>query len=310
MRIFLVAVLSYCIAFVTPAGAQGLDLLGGRGYLGNGRLFTNDYLGDGEDRWRTGSYAMSFMFGPDGTLDLPQKPGDLVELRYSGRLLAPANLRHAAPGDRRYAGIATLGLYTHWALENAEFSLGAEAVVSGPISGVPWIQMTLHDLIGIAGPSHETQANQIPNGLRGAVNGEVAYRFNLPNGMVLRPYMEARTGDVTLARVGADLFFGNNFSRGVLARDYSTGQLYQTLPELPPPGMSFVVGADTAKVFSSAWLPEPGYTLTPFWNRARAGMFWQGNVVGVFYGATWTGPEFTAQPEGQVLGSVTIQLSF
>lgn len=310
MRFILIAAFACLTAIATPSQAQDWDIFGGRSYLGNGRLFSNDYFGDGQDRWRTGSYAMSFMFGPDGTIALPEEPGSLIELRYNNRLLAPANLRNAAPGDRRYVGIATFGAYTHFAQQNAEFALGAEAVVSGPISLAPWIQVKVHDLIGSPGPSSETLDAQFPNALYGAVAGEAAYRFEFGNGVALRPFVEARAGDVTYARVGADLFFGSNFTTGVVARDYSTGQLYQTLPEVTRNGFSFVVGADAAKVISSTWLPASDYTLTPFWYRARAGVHWQGDIVGLFYGATWTGREFTAQPEGQVLGSVEIQISF
>ena len=32
--------------------------------LGWGRLLTNDLLGDGRDRWRTGSYTLSRVRGP------------------------------------------------------------------------------------------------------------------------------------------------------------------------------------------------------------------------------------------------------
>jgi hypothetical protein len=129
--------------------------------------------------------------------------------------------------------------------------------------------------------------------------------------MILRPFVQARAGDETYVRIGADLMFGPNFSTGVLARDETTGMPYQTLDDVPQRGLSFLVGADTARVLSSAWLPaSDGYALSPMRNRVRAGAHWQGDFIGVFYGATWLGPEFTAQPEGQVVGSLQFRFGF
>ena len=44
--------------FAVPAVAQE------RVTLGWGRLLTNDAIGDGKDRWRTGSYVLSRVRGP------------------------------------------------------------------------------------------------------------------------------------------------------------------------------------------------------------------------------------------------------
>jgi hypothetical protein len=310
MRFVLIAAFAFLATLSAPARAEGLDLFGGREYIGSGRLFTDDYFGDGQDRWRTGAYSMSFLWAPAGTISLPEEFGSLIELRYTIGLTAPSNLRRPAAGDRRYAGVATFGAYSHFTKANTDFSLGVEAVVSGPISGAPWIQMRVHDLLGSTGPSSATLATQFPNALQFAAAGEVAHRFSFGSGLELRPFVQGRAGDVNYVRVGADLIIGSNYTSGILLRDETTGQLYQGLYEVPRNGFSFLVGADTAKVLSSTWLPASQYTLTNTWNRARAGVQWQSDWVGVFYGATWMGPEFTAQPSGQVVGSVQLQLSF
>ena len=46
-----------------PLGAQAQDLT----RLGYGYLLTNDFIGDGQDRWRTGSIASSRVWGRDWT---------------------------------------------------------------------------------------------------------------------------------------------------------------------------------------------------------------------------------------------------
>ena len=100
------AALLACLA--VPAAAQE------RQTLGWGRLLTNDYIGDVGDRWRTSSYALSMMRGPDWTGELPDAFGELLELRFRAEIIAPETLRGARSGDRAYANALTLGLHTHW----------------------------------------------------------------------------------------------------------------------------------------------------------------------------------------------------
>ena len=91
-----------------PAAAEG------RAILGWGRLFDNDALGDMKDRWRTGSYVLSVVTGPDWSGRLPDRPGEILEFRLRGEVIAPANLVTPAAGDRRYAGIVSAGVHTHF----------------------------------------------------------------------------------------------------------------------------------------------------------------------------------------------------
>ncbi len=93
---------------VAPATGQAYET------LGVGHLFTNDFFGDGQDRWRTGSFSLSWMMGVPGTRDVPENVGELVEMRFGNRVLTPSNTVAPAAGDRRYAGLLTLGLLTHF----------------------------------------------------------------------------------------------------------------------------------------------------------------------------------------------------
>lgn len=307
MQQALIATFIALLTIAAPAAAQD------RVTLGVGRLFTNDYFGDGQDRWQTGSYQVSWVRAAPGTVGLPEGFGDLLEYRFASRIMAPANLVAPAAGDRPYAGVLSAGAYTHFARSGYEFSIGGEIVGVGPSTGLDDFQSAAHDTFGMASPSAAVRASQIGDALFPVFSAEIARPIALDfagaPGFVLRPFVQARAGDESYLRAGVDLLFGPEFTSGILARDEVTGLLYQTNGRATAPGLSFLLGADTAKVLHSAWLPSArGYNLTPFRNRLRAGMSWQGDRLGVFYGATWLGPEFSAQPEGQVVGSV--QLSF
>jgi len=77
--------------------------------LGYGRLTTNDVIGDGQDRWRTGSVTMSRAWGYtwDGTA--PLQFGELLETRIQGQIIAPDNLERVDLTDRPYAGVLKIG---------------------------------------------------------------------------------------------------------------------------------------------------------------------------------------------------------
>jgi hypothetical protein len=310
MRPLILACLAILALVSTPASGQE------RVTLGVGRLFTNDFFADGQDRWNTGSYVASWVRGVDGTVSLPDEFGALMEYRFSTRILAPANLVTPAAGDRPYAGIAALGAYSHFAHDGFEFTAGSELVAVGPMTGLDAFHVRAHRALGMTPPSPAVRAGQLGNAVYPVLAFEAArpVSLNLGNedaGAVLRPFVQLRGGDETYARIGADVLFGPNFTSGVLARDEATGLPYQTMGEGQGKGLSFLLGADTARVFSSAWLPAlAGYTLTPMRNRARAGLHWQGEHFGAFYGATWLGPEFAAQPAGQVVGSLQLRMRF
>lgn len=279
--------------------------------LGIGRLFTNDALGDGQDRWRSGAWQLSWMRGPEGLAGLPGKPGELIEYRFSTRILAPANTVTPAPGDRRYAGVAAFGLYTHFTDQRFDYSLGAELVTVGPMNGVGAFHTWAHDALGQTVPSDAVMNAQFPNAVHPALAAEIAWPKRIGENITFRPFLQGRAGDETYVRIGGDVLFGAGLGQGVLARDETTGIPYQTFDTGRARGWGFLVGADSALVARSVYLlASGGYDLTPLRNRARAGVQYQGKHFGIFYGATWLGREFEAQREGQVVGSVQLRLNF
>ncbi|MCP4206839.1 MAG: lipid A deacylase LpxR family protein [Shimia sp.] len=284
--------------------------IGGREYLGFGSMFVNDLLGDGKDRWRTGSYGTSRFWGYGWNGQLPAAPGDLIELRIGGEILSPASLTKHMPMDRPWAGMLSAGLHTQFQRQSTEFSMGGDILALGPQTGLDHLQGAIHDLFGFPGPSDEVRANQIPNKWMVRFVGEAGRDFELGGQASLRPFVETRLGDENLVRAGVDFTLGQ-FGRGeLMSRDWVTGNRYRSGPNQEK-GVSFVVGADVAKVFSSVYLPKDrGYDLTDLRTRVRAGVHWQGKKHHLFYGLTYLSEEFEMQYEGQVVGAIRLDFHF
>ncbi len=300
MRLF--AMIVAMVLAVLPVRAEE------RVTLGWGRLFTNDAFGDGSDRWRTGGYTLSRVRGASWSGSLPDRVGDILEFRFRGEIIAPENLIAAVPGDRRYAGTLAFGLHTHFMLGQAETSIGGDLVVLGPQTGLGKFQRAAHDLLGIAEP--QVLNNQIGNRIAPTVTGEMGRSFRVGGTVTLRPFVEAQAGVESLVRAGGDIVVGGAWDDALMLRDVTTGQRYAGIRSLAR-GVSFTFGADIARVFASDYLPGGGAAeLSDERMRARAGVEWQGERAGVFYGLTYLGPEFEGQPEGQLTGSLRVNFDF
>jgi len=277
--------------------------------VGYGHLIDNDLIGDGKDRWRTGSVASSRIYGYGWDGQAPAGFGELLELRFLGQIIAPDNLRDAAPDDRPWAGALSLGLHSHMQRGDLEIALGGDLVFIGPRTGLDAFQDALHDLANTTRPSDATLDAQISNTIRPTIVGEVGQSLELGANTRLRPFAEARVGDETLVRIGADLTFGSAGRGELLVRDPVTGQRYRTM--YVTRGVSVTFGADVAHVAHSSYLPDGrGYDLNSQRDRLRAGLHWQGENGDLFYGVTYLGEEFSTQHEGQIVGSLRVRWSF
>jgi hypothetical protein len=284
---------------------------GERTKLGYGRLMTNDYFGDGKDRWRTGSWTSSRVWGSQWDGKAPNKFGDLIELRLSSEILAPDNLTRAAAGDRAYAGALSIGAHTHFTWQGLDAALGADMVVTGSDTGLGTFQRAVHKVLGVRQPSQATLNDQISNGFHPTVVAELGRDLLIAPRVHLRPFLEGRAGAETMVRVGMDLTFGSVGVGELLVRENVTGHRYRVIADEEATGFSFLLGADIAHVSDSIYLPEEdGFELTDSRDRVRAGVHWQGERATAFYGLTYLGEEFEAQKEGQVVGSIHINLSF
>lgn len=292
------------VSHAAPLAAQE-----GYGTLGFGRLFTNDALGDGRDRWRTGSYTVSWMRGrAPWSGELPERMGELIEYRFRAEIIAPSNLIAPAPDDRRYVGALSFGVHTAFRKGATRFSLGADLVAIGPMTGVSGFHEAIHDLFGMSSPKAATSV-QIPNAIHPTATVSATREIALGDRARLMPFVEGQLGVETLVRAGADLSFGLGSAGGLWQRDVVTGQHYSAVAGAR--GLSATFGGDIAHVASSAYLPEGGAAvLEPTRLRLRAGLTWQGERSTLFYGVTWLGKEYRDQPDGQVVGSVSLKLDF
>ena len=303
MRLALATILLIFELGAVPAIAQERET------LGFGRLFTNDYFGDGLDRWRSGSYSFSVIRGQDWDGALPERFGALLEYRLRSEIIAPRRLNGAGSDDRPYVGAATLGLHSHFARGAAEISAGLDLTVTGPQTGIGAMQEWFHEVIDAPRPA--VLEDQIDNAVYPTATVAITRPYAIAENLTLRPYIEAQIGVEDLFRVGGDLIYGRVGHSDLWLRDSPTGQLYRGI-EGEARGFAFVAGADFTQVQSSAYLLESmGYFPTDTRVRARAGIHWQmAPQTSFFYGATWLSEEFVGQPEGQILGSLKLNFNF
>jgi hypothetical protein len=298
----LIAAVMVVLGLMVPAQAQE------RQVLGWGRFVSNDATGDGQDRWRTGSYSLSLLRGPEWSGALPAQPGAILEYRLRAEAIAPESLTKANPADRPYVGALSFGLHSHFDLRGYEAAVGLDVIVTGPQSGISGVQERLHSALDLPKPT--VTANQIGNDSHLMLSGELGRRIALSETATLRPFVAAQLGGETLLRIGADVTLGRFGDGALMLRDPVTGQRYRGVRGEPVPGLSLVAGADVARVWDSVYLPAPGVAVEPIRSRARIGLHWQGAKANVFGGLTWLGPEFQGLREGQVLGSIGVSIRF
>ena len=296
------------LAAVLLCGLAGPVVAEERVTLGWGRMFTNDALGDTKDRWRTGSYTLSRVRGPSWSGELPGTFGEILEFRVRAEIIAPESLTVAAPGDRRYAGVLTLGMHSHFQTAGLETSLGLDLAITGRQSGISRMQDVLHDFLDMTRP--RVASNQIGNGFHPTLVLETGHGFEIGRATI-RPFAEAQAGLETFVRGGLDLSFGTYGRDALMIREQTTGQRYRAVPGSPEPGLTFTLGGDVARVFDSELLPAGGAAvLSDTRERLRAGIAWQGDRSSVLFGLTWLGKEFEGQREAQTVGSINLQLNF
>lgn len=315
IAVALCAMMALAPQTATRAQAQTYDYDApreGRVLLGHGRLTNNDLLGDGDDRWQTGSVVASRVVGRGGwTGMLPDRPFDILEYRLGAQVMAPENMRAPAAGDRPWAGALSLGVHTHFMRGPVEMALGGDLVITGPQNGLSAFQTAVHDLIGVQPASKTVLDNQIANDFHPTFVLEAGNSMGFAGNGVLRPFAEARAGAETLVRAGADLTFGAVGQGELMVRDSVTGQRYRAVTN-PVGGFSYVLGGDLTYIGSSVFLPKStGLDLANTRGRARAGVHWQGEGKAGFYGLTWMSKEFeTQRTGGQVVGSMRIDFTF
>lgn len=279
--------------------------------LGFGRLYSNDRLGDGEDRWRTGSWSLSVVSGYGWEGRRPGQVGDIIELRFRTDIIAPQMLYGPEADDRPYVGAITYGMHSHWAALGGELSAGVDVTMVGPQTGLSDLHDRWHERFSAPRLSDEVVANQVGDAVYPSVTVEYGLPLRPTDRLLIRPFAEWQAGVEQVARIGADVILGPVGQGDLLLRDQPTGHLYRGTRS-DATGVSLVAGADWARIGESRWLPaDRGFmALDERW-RARLGGFVQPLPgTGVFFGLTWLSEEFEGQPEGQLLGSLSVSLQF
>ena len=301
------AALAAALLAAAPAAAQDAPR-----WLGFALTSSNDDFFAAEilDRWRTGAVTAHGVFGTGWTPQAGVGFGEVLEFRVDASIRAPESFEDPAPGDRPYAGAVSFGVHAHGAREGLHYRVGGDLVVTGPQSQMAYLQDHLHERTGLPDVD-EVADNQIGDALYLRLSGEAARPLALGRGLTLRPFAEARAGDETFARIGADMLGGSLGSGGLLVRDEATGQLVEATRGAAT-GFGWAAGLDIASVLASAYLPDadgypgPGDAFA----RARLGAMWAGRSWSVFAGTAWLGPEFDGQEEGQMVGAVALTLGF
>lgn len=298
------------LAFVVTAMFGTLAEAGDKYTVGTARLFTNDFLGDGHDRWRSGGYGVSMMRSEqEWKGSLPYDFGAMVEYRFRTDILAPANLVTGGVDGRRYAGTLTFGMHSYFNRNAVDYNLGVDLVAVGPSTGVGRFHKVAHRLVGAPTPDVVLD-NQMKDAIMPTLSGAVSRQFLLGDNVSVRPFAGFRVGDETFARIGADFIFGAIGQSDLWVRDVTTGHLVRAV-FASEKGTSFVLGGDVAWVEDSRYIPaSDGISLTQTRVRARAGVLWQGKKNSIFYGLTYLGKEFDEQPSGQIVGSVALRRRF
>ncbi len=300
----LASVLALCGVLLSSAAHAGPRVL-----LGESVTHTNDIIGDGKDRWRTATVDISYLFGPPNMVNLPDRFGQFIELRARLEMINPERVALPyPPNDRPYVGVLSFGAASHMQRGNTAQSLGFDLVMIGPSTGVSDLQNWVHTNQNPINP--QVILDQLPDAIYPTFSYE--YAKHLTKGFAtLRPFADLQIGAETFARAGFDLTLARAPEQGFRVRNSLTGH---RVPALNPRGerqLSFGLGADIAYVFNSAYLPAShGVTLSPIRTRLRAGVSYQSQKMDLFYGISWHSPEFSAQYEGQVIGTVSLGVRF
>jgi hypothetical protein len=273
-------------------------------------VFTNDFLGDGDDRWRTGSFDVSLTFGGGDLRVLPEHALERYQVRARAEIIAPSNLVNPAATDRKYAGVLGLGLFTHFQKQEYDLYYGGELVFVGKSTGIGAFHKDIHEAFGVTPPSDAVLNGQISSAIYPTLHAGISKNLRSERSL-LRPFAEVQTGVESFARIGVDAVFGNVMINDFMLRDSVSGQLISHSKVDNGNGFSFLVGADAAYVADSNYLPNSGASqFETFRPRVRAGVAWQTQSIDTFYGLTWLGKEFETQTDSQVVGSLNFRLNF
>ena len=294
-----VLVLLPCLSFASSLHAEELGWAWG---------LSNDSIGDWHDRWQSSSVEIARLQGTAWQGRAPTRFGYLLELRFRSDILTRERWNIVVPSDRRHAGVLSFGIHSYAERNEFEMRAGVDLTVIGHQTGLYAFQTQLHELLGFTIPNL-AGVFEIEDQISIDLSGEVAMRFDFGD-IDFIPFIEARLGTEDMLRVGVDFELGLGFADDLSLRTVATGQRIPYGLGAGGTGLTLTVGADTAIVNESVYLPSDlGYVLTPR-HRIRGGLRYTKNNLSVFYGLSWLGEEFEAQSSGQFVGTIHVSTRF
>lgn len=276
-------------------------------YRGEVGSFTNDYFGDGHDRWRSGSYQRSYYSeGYQFTW------ADGLELRARAEIVTPWTPSKQPGSDILYSTSIGAAAFVHNRVLGFETRIGGEVLLLGDASGLEGLQATFHDSLGMDDsfdPSRD-DLNRVENGVVLRFESEIGRAINFVPRTMVRPYVDATFGADEAMGLGVDFVIGPLAGAEVWTRDVVTGRLLT--PETNRiSGTSWVAGWDIRSVETSVHFPDHAEVeLEPIQQRARVGVQVGSKFANFFIGQAWVSPSFVGQSESQRLGMLSVAFVF
>lgn len=294
--------LLFTLLLAAPAKSQ--DRPDYRGEVGS---LTNDYFGDGHDRWRSGSYQRSYY--SEGRRS---QWADGIELRARSEIVTPWTPSRQPGGDVPYSTALGAAVLLHNRVLGFDTRLGGEVLLMGDASGMERVQSTFHDTLEMGSsfdPSRH-DLDRVENGVALRFGSEIGRVVTLGPTHMLRPYIDASFGADQSAGAGLDFVAGPLAGARIWTRDVVTGRLLT--PQVNQiGGTSWVAGWDVRAVEKSVHFPDhSAVTLAPIQKRARIGVQVSSGVANFFFGQAWMSPTFEEQAEPQRLGMLSVAFIF
>lgn len=273
-------------------------------------FFTNDFLGDSHDRWRSGSYTLFLGYEGENFWGMAH------DYSFRAEIISPWGARaQANSDDRPYVGMLGFGLFANEGYGSIDINAGGEILFVGDQTGIADLQQGFHETAGIAGYLPEnSRSRRVENDVTGMLSAEIARNFIVAKSINVRPYIGAQVGYETFARVGADLVMGGYAEAERFVRDPVSGFVQPSSRSRAERmrNVSFLIGADYTYVDHSDFFPD--WSNVEMQNervRVRAGI--QAGVppqFSVFFGLTHLSKEFTTQVESQTIGVLSLEFPF
>jgi hypothetical protein len=273
-------------------------------------FFTNDYIGDGHDRWRSGGYTLSYGFEGD-------KIGTPFNIQLRSEIISAwGSSKQADDDDRLYVGAIGIGAFVTKRYGFTDINFGGEILAIGDQTGVAKFQGAFHDLIGISGGYNpgEQPHSHLADAFTGTLSAEAAMNYYIGSNTLVRPFVAGQYGYETFLRAGADVVIGNMSNADRWLRDPVSGFIQPSSSQKSNymGDYSLVAGFDVTTISESTFFPDHGdVELEPMRIRSRLGLQKGiGNKISIFYGATHLTKEFSTQYEGQTVGTISIEYLF